>query len=549
MVGIFTYASLGGTLTHSVVYTYDVFDRRIEKAIDSDGNNGLDKIERYIYDGEHIALVFDGLDNNELTNRYLHGPAVDQILADEQLVNGLFDQILWPLTDHLGSVRDLADSSGEIANHLVYDSFGNILSETNSNIEHLFAYTGRERDYESDLYYYRARYYDPFTGRFVSEDPIGFTAGDVNIYRYVGNSSTIYVDPSGMVVSHSPVESDDDYPETKEEFNFAIEKGEKLLSRSTQQLSDAFMTLYNLHQAGKKKYGKAWERHWGCGDDKEAMKKAVNNFYRLLAAERKAAMELRDLKREYFTNHVATDSQRRRLSRGGLKLPAEHQVQSTLYEELLELGGQTAAEAGLSMIPGVGEVLDIGVLLDPEAPQSAKALAAASLALSAVTLGTAVNYGAFDNLAKLAPDEIPSGGRNPAPITLRPARTLNFPKNKTQMNRPHPDWGHTWQDHGGQRGTGWHRSRAASQAGNKPDGTPKWRDAKADPQQGFWTDNQQAAGHIEQQSLNVGYNEICIPEGMGNVVFPDGTVKNATTARVIVNADGTINTAYPVVFK
>ncbi|QGJ68575.1 Hypothetical protein PBC10988_2360 [Planctomycetales bacterium 10988] len=200
LIGIFEYEKVGVefVMVSSVVYTYDVFDRRIEKVIDTNADATPEKIERYIYDGEHIALVFDGLDNNALTNRYLHGPAVDQILADEQLVNGLFDQILWPLTDHLGSVRDLADSSGEIVNHIVYDSFGNILSETDPSVEHLFAYTGRERDAESDLYYYRARYYDPAVGRFLSEDPIGLTAGDVNIYRYVGNTVTILTDPSGL---------------------------------------------------------------------------------------------------------------------------------------------------------------------------------------------------------------------------------------------------------------------------------------------------------------------------------------------------------------
>lgn len=117
------------------------------------------------------------------------------------------------------------------------------------------------------------------------------------------------------------------------------------------------------------------------------------------------------------------------------------------------------------------------------------------------------------------------------------------------MNRPHPDWGHTWQDHGNQRGVDWHKSRAASSVGNKPDGTPKWTDAQTNPQQGFWTNNTQAAEYINQQKLDVGKNEVPIPQGMGKVVFPDGTVVDSTVARVIVNSDGSINTAYPVVFK
>jgi RHS repeat-associated protein len=52
-------------------------------------------------------------------------------------------------------------------------------------------------DGETGLYYYRARYYDPTMGRFISEDPLGFGAGDTNLYRYVGNSSTMATDPTG----------------------------------------------------------------------------------------------------------------------------------------------------------------------------------------------------------------------------------------------------------------------------------------------------------------------------------------------------------------
>ena len=59
-----------------------------------------------------------------------------------------------------------------------------------------YAYTGREYD-APDLYYYRARYYDPTLERFISEDPIGFASGDFNWYRYVMNSPVNLVDPNG----------------------------------------------------------------------------------------------------------------------------------------------------------------------------------------------------------------------------------------------------------------------------------------------------------------------------------------------------------------
>jgi RHS repeat-associated protein len=67
-------------------------------------------------------------------------------------------------------------------------------------VEFRYGYTGRELDSETGLYYYRARYYAPTTGRFISEDPMGFGAGDTNLYRYVFNNATNYTDPSGQIV-------------------------------------------------------------------------------------------------------------------------------------------------------------------------------------------------------------------------------------------------------------------------------------------------------------------------------------------------------------
>jgi RHS repeat-associated protein len=94
-------------------------------------------------------------------------------------------------------VRDVINNQGQILNHIRYDSFGKITAQTNANVDFRFGYTGREFDEETGLYYYRARYYDAATGRFISEDPMGFGAGDSNLYRYVGNSATNYTDPTG----------------------------------------------------------------------------------------------------------------------------------------------------------------------------------------------------------------------------------------------------------------------------------------------------------------------------------------------------------------
>jgi RHS repeat-associated protein len=129
-----------------------------------------------------------------LTNRYLYGPAVDQILARFSAAG----TIGWYLSDQLGSVRDIANQNGTVLDHIKYDSFGKVIAESNPSNGDRFKFTGREYDSITGQYYYRARYYDAAVGRFSSEDPIGFAAGDPNLYGYVRNRPTLATDPSGM---------------------------------------------------------------------------------------------------------------------------------------------------------------------------------------------------------------------------------------------------------------------------------------------------------------------------------------------------------------
>jgi RHS repeat-associated protein len=123
------------------------------------------------------------------------------------------DEPLWELTgatsgpsanaryyhaDGLGSVVALsAVSSGALTSERRYDAWGKVLPGASGPTE--YGFTGREPD-ETGLVYYRARYYEPTLGRFVSMDPAGMPDG-VNRYAYVGNDPVGMVDPSGMVAS------------------------------------------------------------------------------------------------------------------------------------------------------------------------------------------------------------------------------------------------------------------------------------------------------------------------------------------------------------
>jgi RHS repeat-associated protein len=168
--------------SQTIEYLYDAEDKRVGKKI-----NGVIQ-ERYIYDGDNIALVVGA--GGAVVERYLYGAGVDNVLSRE-----MGGAVVWSLGDRQGSVVDLVDENGVVLNHFVYDGFGNRSGSTTA--EFRYGYTGRELDGETGLYYYRARYYDSSVGRFISEDPVGFAAGDTNLYRYVGNNSTNYTDPSG----------------------------------------------------------------------------------------------------------------------------------------------------------------------------------------------------------------------------------------------------------------------------------------------------------------------------------------------------------------
>jgi len=101
------------------------------------------------------------------------------------------------LQDGLGSVTSLSTIGGTLANTYVYDSFGN-LTASSGTVANPYQYAGRDYDAETGLRYYRARYYDALTGRFISEDPTEFGAG-MNFYDYVNNDPTNGMDPSGLL--------------------------------------------------------------------------------------------------------------------------------------------------------------------------------------------------------------------------------------------------------------------------------------------------------------------------------------------------------------
>jgi len=168
---------------------YDALDNRI--GMDENGTQTWT-----LYDGSNPIMDFSGAGSLEM--RYLNGPAgnlVDTVLS-RQSAGGT---VAWYLPDSLGTVGDLINNSGSVIDHIDYSAFGTVLDESApSQGDRIMGFAGMERDTVAGLNLAVERVENPGTGRWDSQDPIGFAAGDASLYRYVGNKATYAIDPSGL---------------------------------------------------------------------------------------------------------------------------------------------------------------------------------------------------------------------------------------------------------------------------------------------------------------------------------------------------------------
>lgn len=170
-------------------YTYKPDGLRLSKTV-----NGA--TTTHVWEGNQISLELDG--SGAVTNRYLRGLGL--IKSDN---NG------WYLFNGHGDVVQLADGTGAVTKEYAYDAFGNE-KNINPSDTNPFRYTGEYFDKESGSVYLRARYYDPTTGRFLSEDTYNGKATDplsLNLYTYCENDPVNFTDPSGKAKYSSKVKT------------------------------------------------------------------------------------------------------------------------------------------------------------------------------------------------------------------------------------------------------------------------------------------------------------------------------------------------------
>jgi RHS repeat-associated protein len=161
----------------STTFQYDSYGRR---TLNAAGNNLL-------YEWWNAAQELSG--TTAVANRVLGG--IDEFFNRTDSTGAHT-----PITDGLGSILALTNSSGGITTQYGYDPYGNT-TNNGVNSTNISQYTGRENDGDG-LYSYRARYYSPTLGRFISEDPLGFGGGNFNLYAYANDAPVAYTDPTGL---------------------------------------------------------------------------------------------------------------------------------------------------------------------------------------------------------------------------------------------------------------------------------------------------------------------------------------------------------------
>jgi RHS repeat-associated protein len=182
-------ASKGG---NSVQFTYDGLGRCVRRVV-----NGAARI--FTYDGWKPILEWDGAGNWLALNIYGAGP--DEILGRYDSIG----RVLIYKHDKQGNVVALLDSAGNVVEKYSYDAFGQPTVtdywgyvRAGSIHENRFMFTGREWIKELGIYDYRNRFYHPGFGRFLQTDPLGFDAGDMNLFRYCGDDPVDRSDPTGL---------------------------------------------------------------------------------------------------------------------------------------------------------------------------------------------------------------------------------------------------------------------------------------------------------------------------------------------------------------
>jgi RHS repeat-associated protein len=193
-------------------YRYDALGRRVEKNVGG-------TVERHILsiwndpgvveDLSHVVSVYDGSD--AWKQNFVWSDEVDgiQMLEQKDTLDYDTDGNTTEVTrsfyhpNALGSVMEITDMNQAVVVSYRYDPYGKVTitrggtPQSSDPLGQHWTFTGRFLDEEAGLLYYRARYYDPATGRFLQRDPLGYDTGP-SLFAYCESNPANTVDPEGL---------------------------------------------------------------------------------------------------------------------------------------------------------------------------------------------------------------------------------------------------------------------------------------------------------------------------------------------------------------
>ena len=188
----YTYGTLGELLevitpTKTITYTHNANNQRVAKLIDGA------VVEKYLWaDLTTLLATYDVNDNLVQRFEYANG-RMPVVMTDANNTKYYLHY------DQVGSLRAVTDTSHNIVKEITYDTFGNILSDSNPNFKVPFGFAGGLYDADTKLTRFGYRDYDAYTGKWTAKDPIGFAGGDSNLYGYVLQDPVKFFDPDGLI--------------------------------------------------------------------------------------------------------------------------------------------------------------------------------------------------------------------------------------------------------------------------------------------------------------------------------------------------------------
>jgi RHS repeat-associated protein len=150
--------------------------------------------KKYLWQGlTRLLAVYDGSGNLLMRFEY-----ADSRMPIAMIKGGSTYYLTY---DQVGSLRVVADASSNVVKRIHYDSFGNIIEDTDPSFEVPFGFAGGLHDRDTGFVRFGYRDYDPDTGRWTAKDPIFFVGGDTDLYGYCLSDPINFIDPTGEILS------------------------------------------------------------------------------------------------------------------------------------------------------------------------------------------------------------------------------------------------------------------------------------------------------------------------------------------------------------